>query len=468
MARVNCGLPRPTEITVVDPKQLLRDDGPPEINPATGVPKELRAYVVMTEPKMTVVPHCFSDVECDHLLKLVEGNWVPSLVGSAKGDQDKAQEKTLIKNNLSQNRTSWSCQTRYSQTDVLERLEHRLASIAGLPVTQLERLNMVRYTPGEYFNEHHDGKFRPRTVFVYLNDLPEEDDAGDTFFPFLGISFRPRRGTAVVWSNALPCGKEDSRMLHAGRAPAVGVKYGANCFFNEKELRVFVSMEGLGCGLEDARTVDIPSHCKDEQEEGQGATDEAKPISVCTLSEDPQFSAVHAFLTPAEADSLLREAGYDERAPPPLGEGPFAEGTETLRIFEAQETPTVTSVELRLCAVTAHDLNHMTRLRLVRPGTQLGMCNRGPGTYSAYICLSERDEIFFPHLGWRLVLQKGDMLAWANIQFGKEVSYEDLRTQRVHVGQAPAVGLDAFYLDNPVRAQQAQRTWVADEHFPSA
>merc|ERR1712135_89899 len=78
---------------------------------------------------------------------------------------------------------------------------HRLARVAGLPVEQLERLNMVRYSPGEYFNEHYDGKFRPRTVFIYLNDLPDADE-GETLFPHLGLRFRPRCGAAVMWSNA--------------------------------------------------------------------------------------------------------------------------------------------------------------------------------------------------------------------------------------------------------------------------
>eukprot|EP00438_Fugacium_kawagutii_P030460 Skav210857 [mRNA] locus=scaffold2829:318010:331635:- [translate_table: standard] len=81
-----------------------------------------------------------------------------------------------------------------AQDSVVERLEHRLLSIGGLPMENLERMNAVRYAPGEYFDKHHDGKFRPLTIFVYLNDLEEEDDAGDTWFPVLGLSFRPRRG----------------------------------------------------------------------------------------------------------------------------------------------------------------------------------------------------------------------------------------------------------------------------------
>eukprot|EP00927_Polykrikos_kofoidii_P024355 TRINITY_DN22160_c0_g1_i1.p1 TRINITY_DN22160_c0_g1~~TRINITY_DN22160_c0_g1_i1.p1 ORF type:complete len:466 (+),score=76.24 TRINITY_DN22160_c0_g1_i1:126-1523(+) len=464
MAVVNFGLERPTEMTVVDPKELLEDDPPPKVDPETGIPTSVHVYVVSQDPEMKVVPHCFSDVECDHLLGLVKGHWVPSLVGSSASAVP--GKSGSIKNNLSKNRTSWSCQTRYAQTAILERLEHRLASVAGVPVSQLERFNMVRYSPGELFNEHHDGKFRPRTVFVYLNDLPEEDGEGDTFFPFLGVSFKPRKGTAVIWSNALPCGKEDSRMMHAGRAPRIGVKYGANCFFNDQELRAFVPIDDVGFPLEKATLVDLRDHCKDDTATDSVARDE-KEITVCNLSEDPQICAVTSLLSDEEVASILATAKYDEHSPPPLGEGPYARGDQTLHMFEAGETQSIQHAELRLCAMSGLTLPHLTKCRLIRPGKEQGFCDRGSGTNSVYICMSERDEIFFPNLGWKLVLRRGDALSWANICFGSKVSKEELRTMRVHVGEAPALGLAAAFLDNPIREQQLQREFLDDSLFPA-
>eukprot|EP00971_Amphidinium_carterae_P314637 6254219-Amphidinium_carterae.1 len=32
----------------------------------------------------------------------------------------------------------------------------------------------LRYQPGQQFKVHHDGTFRQKTLFVYLNDLPED------------------------------------------------------------------------------------------------------------------------------------------------------------------------------------------------------------------------------------------------------------------------------------------------------
>jgi len=77
------------------------------------------------------------------------------------------------------------------------------------------------------------------TVFCYLNELPENDE-GETYFPQLNIKFVPRKGAAVVWSNPMEGGstkKEDSRVLHAGLPPKTAMKYGVNCFFNERVQR---------------------------------------------------------------------------------------------------------------------------------------------------------------------------------------------------------------------------------------
>ena len=134
-----------------------------------------------------------------------------------------------IGNSKSKTRTSWSSMLRYSQSAIVDRIEHRAALVAVLPVENLERLNMVRYSPGKHFGGHHDGKFRERNVFMNLNDVP--GGGGETFFRHLGFRFIPRRGAAVVWSNAAPDGTEDSRMVHRGLLPKSVVKFGVNCFF---------------------------------------------------------------------------------------------------------------------------------------------------------------------------------------------------------------------------------------------
>ncbi|CAE8675780.1 unnamed protein product, partial [Polarella glacialis] len=123
-----------------------------------------------------------------------------------------------------------------NQTEMVGSIENRLAALADMDVTHLEPMNMVRYGPGQFFKTHHDGRFRPKTVFIYLNDLPP-DDGGETLFPRLGFKVVPRRGCAVMWSNILGPQVDDQRLVHQGLPPKTSVKYGVNCFFNDKVMR---------------------------------------------------------------------------------------------------------------------------------------------------------------------------------------------------------------------------------------
>merc|ERR1719498_969270 len=117
-------------------------------------------------------------------------------------------------------------------------IEQRLSKLAGIDVNYLERMAMVRYHPGQQYKVHHDGIWRPMTVFLYLNDVPSEEE-GETFFPNLEIKITPRKGTAVMWPNT--DGKpefEDIRVMHAGLPPKTCMKYGVNCFFNQAPKRL--------------------------------------------------------------------------------------------------------------------------------------------------------------------------------------------------------------------------------------
>mmetsp|Transcript_14134 Transcript_14134/g.24891 ORF Transcript_14134/g.24891 Transcript_14134/m.24891 type:complete len:468 (-) Transcript_14134:124-1527(-) len=459
-------MPRATTMHVIDPATLSGDKKPPDVCPKTGMPGSLKAYVVSRDPLMTVIPNFFSEAECDHLVNLVEGYWMPSMVGGSayvKSKEENAPKS--LENSVSQNRTSWSCMLRYAQTNVVERLEHRVASITGLPVTQVERFNMVRYAPGELFNEHHDGAFRPKTVFVYLNDLPE-DEVGDTFFPVLGLSFKPRRGTAVMWSNVKSDGKEDSRMLHAGRAPLRSIKYGVNCFTNEKAMRRLMPI-GPEIALADATPVKVSEIDDDPPPETGEEGTAQRPLRTFVILTDPKLVVIPRLLSAAEVEHFLEYTDGVTITPT----GPFQAGTQTLRLLEAEGTEEIVKIENRMAAISGLPLSTLARLRLVRPGTEAGLSNRGCGRMSIYVCLSKEDEVFFPRLGLRVQLEAGDGIRLDNVQWTEEgFVHEDMRILRMHRGRGdvegdstPVIGLDTFFHDYPIREQQKARHFVRDD-----
>mmetsp|Transcript_151526 Transcript_151526/g.262539 ORF Transcript_151526/g.262539 Transcript_151526/m.262539 type:complete len:340 (+) Transcript_151526:61-1080(+) len=134
----------------------------------------------------------------------------------------------------SKNRTSCSVIFQYGESPVLEQILARVAMVTGRPLDCVERPVLVRYLPGQFFNEHHDGAVRPVTVFAYFNDV---EGGGETYFPHLGFQVRPVAGTALMWPNINEDGAADMRMIHQGLPPEKGVKYGINLFVNAHSQR---------------------------------------------------------------------------------------------------------------------------------------------------------------------------------------------------------------------------------------
>lgn len=135
-------------------------------------------------------------------------------------------------------RTNSSMAIAPTNADVLLHIiSERLARLAGEPVRHGENINVLRYRPGEIYDDHYDffdpaapdfrheiaryGQ-RTATALVYLN---AEFMGGETAFPELGWRFRGRAGDAIVWRNVRPDGSPERRALHAGRPPLAGEKW---------------------------------------------------------------------------------------------------------------------------------------------------------------------------------------------------------------------------------------------------
>ena len=116
-------------------------------------------------------------------------------------------------------------------------IQHRIAAAVGLPVENLEGPTVLHYAPGQEITNHFDflnpempnyddevsrrGE-RVITFLIYLND---DYGGGETDFPELGVRHKGRRREGLFFVNALPNGKPDRRMVHAGRPPTSGEKW---------------------------------------------------------------------------------------------------------------------------------------------------------------------------------------------------------------------------------------------------
>jgi len=132
---------------------------------------------------------------------------------------------------------SYSFTSAHELTDpTILSITQRVSELVQLTPAHVEGLQVVRYQPGDYFKPHHDwfkddysqsvNNQRQYTFFVYLNNVNGE--GGETDFPELGRSFRPKQGDALFWRNCAHPSSCLKDSLHQGKPPVSDVKYGLN------------------------------------------------------------------------------------------------------------------------------------------------------------------------------------------------------------------------------------------------
>ena len=179
---------------------------------------------------LTYLHSFLSASECASLIELGCGQFVRSIVGHG-----------YESGYASSNRTSHSFPV-YRHSDAsraagisqLQRtLLARVAELTGVSAAHVEAMELVRYTPGQFFKPHCDShagsteKARRWSVFTYLNDVP--GGGGETHFTQIGVKFKPKQGDALWWENCpapFKRGVYHESSKHEGCPPLSGVKYG--------------------------------------------------------------------------------------------------------------------------------------------------------------------------------------------------------------------------------------------------
>jgi prolyl 4-hydroxylase len=135
----------------------------------------------------------------------------------------------------------------YKDDPIVMKIMIKISNIVKLPLENAEALQVVKYDPNGYYNEHHDsccdghelctefikrGGQRIKTILIYLND---EFTEGATNFPVLNKKFKPPKYSAVIFNPlATNSNKCHPKALHAGLPVKSGTKYVANLWFREK------------------------------------------------------------------------------------------------------------------------------------------------------------------------------------------------------------------------------------------
>ena len=188
------------------------------------------------DPPIYVIENFISDEECDHFVQASQGGLQRAkTIGGKDGIYH-------------ENRTGSNMWLPHNHSDLTEKVGKRIADLVGFPLKNAESFQVVYYTGGTQYNDHHDafngeteegrkhlkrGGQRIYTAIAYLNDVEE---GGDTEFRDLNISVAPKKGSILVWKNVLPgTTKVHPMSLHAGRPVTGGEKYAFNLWFRENK-----------------------------------------------------------------------------------------------------------------------------------------------------------------------------------------------------------------------------------------
>jgi prolyl 4-hydroxylase len=130
------------------------------------------------------------------------------------------------------------CQEECYRHPVTKQILEKIENMTGIPDSNSEYLQLLKYEEGQYYHSHHDfidfhmtRQAGPRmiTIFLYLN---EPEAGGGTRFSSLDVAVEPKKGRALIWPSVHSDNPEviDHRTVHEAQSVEKGIKYGANAW----------------------------------------------------------------------------------------------------------------------------------------------------------------------------------------------------------------------------------------------
>jgi prolyl 4-hydroxylase len=199
-------------------------------NSIIAVDRKIDILLTLTSPRIVLLGNVLSSEECDALTSYCQPRLERSPVVNDRDGSTRAHE----------HRTSKGCMLERAETELVARIEARLAHLAHWPVDHGEGLQLQQYQPSNEYRPHFDwfdpnlpgprkhmehGGQRLATFVLYLSEV---ERGGGTAFPTIGLDILPTKGSAVFFQNTDAHHIVDRRTLHAGSPVVRGVKTIAN------------------------------------------------------------------------------------------------------------------------------------------------------------------------------------------------------------------------------------------------
>lgn len=182
------------------------------------------AVQISTRPRIFVVDNMITKEEANAIIEVARPHLERSRTGGAPSKKE---------GSVSEVRTSKGMfMVTQQQMALVAPIAERVARVAGIPADRFESMQVLRYGPGQQYRPHPDyfdgellesvrgrGGNRVATIIMYLNDV---GDGGETTFPMVNISVKPKTGGAVIFWSMNVDGTMEPRSLHSGRPVGEG------------------------------------------------------------------------------------------------------------------------------------------------------------------------------------------------------------------------------------------------------
>jgi prolyl 4-hydroxylase len=207
--------------------------------------RRVRVVARCERPRVAILTDVLSAEECAGLIELARPRLAPSTVVDPKTGRD----------TVAAHRTSLGMFFRLRETELVARLDRRIAEVMNVPLEHGEGFQVLYYPAGALTTPHFDflvpsnaanqasiarSGQRVSTMILYLNDV---ESGGETVFPEVGWSVTPARGNAVHFEYCNSLDQVDPRTLHGGNAVLRGEKWVATKWMRQ---RPFVSAGSEG------------------------------------------------------------------------------------------------------------------------------------------------------------------------------------------------------------------------------
>jgi len=238
MKKANWAENTAAEVLAVALSEFVRNQTTPQVAPEpgpdlSGFPLEIdvgdhtvRVLMNMQQPRIILFSDFLSVEECGLIMQEAAPRLTRSTVMSKNG----------VGNEVIPARSSSGMFFKRGETNVLSKIEQRIARIFCWPEENGEGVQVLRYGMGEEYKPHYDyfgpekpysqaqlqrGGNRIGTLVMYLNDVPK---GGGTTFPDMGgMTVSAARGNAVYFS--YPLAHPISKSLHGGSPVLEGEKW---------------------------------------------------------------------------------------------------------------------------------------------------------------------------------------------------------------------------------------------------